>query len=155
MEAFPDAEMDVILDVRRQLTAPLLRFRSALAAASEHFSSAPWETSFPNDVDDFYRRVVAPALLEVQEALEELGARQTLLRLTSRRDVVAATLALATASRIAEIPAVIYGSSGAALVASEAAIEMRERRRARAEAERNSFYFFYRANAAMRDGSFN
>ena len=37
LEAFLNADMDVILDVRARLQAPLVRFRSALAQASTEF----------------------------------------------------------------------------------------------------------------------
>ena len=41
LEAFPDAEMDIVLDVRERLTRPLIRFRAALAQASTEIESRP------------------------------------------------------------------------------------------------------------------
>ena len=153
LEAFPDAEMDVVLDVRRQLQTPLVRFRAALASAGSQFESAAWDESFAREVDDLYRREVAPALLEVREALDELGARPTLLRAAGRKETVGAigaSLALAAAGGIAQVdlPALIYGTPGVGAAVSAAA-EAAGRRGTRRQASRNAFYFLYQANAGL------
>jgi len=152
LEAFPDAEMDVILDVRTRLQAPLVRFRSALAQASTELASAAWDESFAREVDDIYRRKVAPALLEVQEALNDLGVRSTLLRLTSGKEALttAATLGLAAAGELtnAGLPALLYGAPGIAVAAAGAA-EALQRRPIRRAAERNVFYFLYQSNCEL------
>jgi hypothetical protein len=152
LEAFPDADMDVVLDVRRRLQTPLIRFRAALAAASSQFATAAWDEAFAREVDDLFRREVA-ALLEVREALDELGARPTLLRAAGRKETVGAVgaaLALAAAGGIAlmDLPALIYGTPGVGIAVSAAA-ETAERRAARQEASRNAFYFLYRAETEL------
>lgn len=153
LEAFPDADMDVILDVRERLQTPLVRFRSALAQASTEFASAAWDESFARDVDDLYRRKVAPALLEVEEALSDLGVRATLLRLSSGKEAVAAvaaTLGLAAAGDIsnADLPALLYGAPAIAATVAGAA-EALQRRPIRRAAERNAFYFLYEGNRLL------
>jgi hypothetical protein len=82
LEGFPNASMDVILDVRQRLERPRIRFRAAIAAATRELASEG-----PRDVDaaivDVRRRVVAPAIAEIQEELGALNVRNTLLRITS------------------------------------------------------------------------
>jgi hypothetical protein len=95
LDAFPQAAMDDLLAVRRQLARPLVRFRAALATLTAEFESAAWDEGFAREIDDLYRQQVAPALLNVQEALEELGARPTLLRLASNQRVAAVAAGLA------------------------------------------------------------
>ena len=139
LDAFPRAAMDDLLDLRRQLEQPLVRFRSAIAIVTSEFESAAWEVGFDREVEDLYRKQVAPALLDVQQALEELGALPTLLRLASSERVaaVAAGLGLAAAAAIgyADLPAVVYGTPGAPLLAAGAseALQRRDLKRSGAE----------------------
>jgi hypothetical protein len=150
LEAFPNAEMDVILDVRLRLQAPLARFRSALARASAEFDAAAWDEGFAREVDDLYRREVAPALLEVEEALKELGVRPTLLRVAAGKEALVAaataTLGLAAAGGAApgDLPHLLFSATALGGVAS-AAGEARERRKVQGEVEHNAFYFLYQA----------
>jgi hypothetical protein len=148
LDAFPRAAMNDLLDVRCKLELPLVRFRAALATATAQFESAAWEEGFEREVEDLYRQQVAPALLDVQEALEEIGALPTLLRLTSNERVVAVTaglgLAAAAAVGYADLPAVVYGTSGAPLFAAGAS-EALHRRDAKRSTAQNSFYFLYAA----------
>ena len=144
--------MDELLDVRRQLARPLVRFRAALATLTADFESAAWDEGFAREVDDFYREQVAPAVLDVQEALDELGARPTLLRLASSERVAAvvAGLGLAAAAAVAygDLPTVVYGSSGAPVLAA-GTTEALHRRDAKRSAAQNSFYFLYAAERQL------
>jgi hypothetical protein len=154
LEAFPTADMDVILDVRGQLDAPLTRFRSALAKASSEFAAAAWDETFAREVDDLYRVQVAPALRDVNDALDELGARPTLLRLATdakAQAAVTATIGLAAAGGIThlDLPALVYGSGPALGAAAAAATEGLQRRKVRGEAGRNAFYFLYESNRRL------
>jgi hypothetical protein len=153
LDAFPHAAMDDLLDVRRRLARPLVRFRGALAKVASEFESAAWDDDFEREVDDLYRREVAPAVLEVDETLDELGARPTLLRVASSKESVAAMatglgLAAASALGYADLPAVVYGTPGAPLLAAGAdeALHRRDIRRSTAQ---NSFYFLYAANRPL------
>jgi hypothetical protein len=152
LDAFPNAEMDVVLDVREQLRNPLVHFRSALAKASREFTSEAWDESFRNEVEDLYRIEVAPELDRLRTALDDLGAKATLLRAASTVEGVAtlATLGLAAAAAVelAHLPALVYGASplgGAVTVANEAL----ERRRVRRAAEGSGYYFLYQADRAL------
>lgn len=154
IDAFPSAAMDDLIDVRQQLARPLTRFRAALAKVTAEFESAAWEDDFEREVEDLYRQEVAPALLDVEEALGELGARPTLLRLASSKESVAAVaagLGVAAASAVgyADLPAIVYGMPGAPLLLAAGADEARHRRDARRSAAQNSFYFLYAANRQL------
>ncbi len=146
------------MDVRSRLRAPLVRFRAALAKASDEFSAAAWDENFSREVEDLYRREVAPALAEVHATLEDLGARPTLMRLGSENAVAAAgaSLMLTAASALghADLPALLYGLPPSA-AAAVAAREGLKRRGVHRDAEgRSSFYFLYQANQQLARGSF-
>lgn len=74
LPAFPDARTREILDVRRGLEKPLIRFRGAMAGMASTLESAAWEPGFRQEADDLYRAEVAPALLDLEENAREQGA---------------------------------------------------------------------------------
>jgi hypothetical protein len=152
LDAFPRADMDVVLDVRERLRGPLLHFRGKLAQARTEFAAMPWNDRFDAEVDSYYRREVAPALAALDDALEELGARETLLRVSSNPTTLAAigTLGIAAAASVglADLPALVYGAVGTPLIGA-AAGEARERSRVERIAAGHSFYFLYQANKLL------
>jgi hypothetical protein len=77
------AAMDDLLDVRRQLVQPLTRLRAALSTRDRAVRASAWDEGYAREVEDRYRQQVVPALLDVQQALDEVGAVPTLLRLAS------------------------------------------------------------------------
>lgn len=80
IEAFPTASIDVILDVRRRLGPALVRFRSAVLAASCELP--PIDNAGPDERElaAVYRRLIAPELQRLDEELDDLGARAALRR---------------------------------------------------------------------------
>lgn len=155
LEAFPEAEMDVVLDVRQKLKPSLTRFRAALAEASAELESPAWQTEeFAREVEDLYHRRVAPALLDLEQAMEELGARPTLRRAASDVENLKAGAAIAVGAvagmDLAHLPHVIFGGVAAvATVASAATREADHRANARREYQSNEFYFLYEANRQL------
>lgn len=124
------------------------------ARASSEFAAAAWDETFAREVDDLYRVQVAPALRDVNEALDELGARPTLLRLAADAKAQAAataTIGLAAAGGLThlDLPALVYGSGPAVGAAAAAATEGLRRRKVRGEAGRNAFYFLYESNRRL------
>jgi hypothetical protein len=98
VEAFPNASMDVILDVRERLRGPLIRFRAAVASASAEIGSddSIFDDRFHARVAETYRRTVAPELESIREGLHELDALPTLRRTaktTAQTATKAATMA--------------------------------------------------------------
>jgi len=71
LPAFEQMPMDETLDLRRVINAPLIRFRAAMTTMSESFSTRPIDDDFVADVEDAWRRDVAPRLLEIRETLAE------------------------------------------------------------------------------------
>jgi hypothetical protein len=149
LQAFPNATMEDLLDVREALTGPRVRFRSALSGLTAEFENASWDEDFDREVADLYRRSVAPALLEIEETLDALGARATLLRLASHERLIpaATTLGLAAAAAVgyADLPAAVYSAPVAPALAAGAKEALR-RTEIAATAASNSFYFLHAAN---------
>lgn len=154
MEAFPCAEMDAVLDVRSQLRLPLIRFRAALARVSREIESPAWESArFAEEVEDLYRHHVAPALADLEQAIQELGALPTLRRVASDSKTLTSTSALllsaAAGVGLAHLPHAVFGISGAASAVSAAAAEAERRSQQRRDRESNEFYFLYEADRQL------
>jgi hypothetical protein len=68
---FEDASVKEILDIRRELERPLVRFRSAMIEYSESINNAQWDQDFPSDAERVFREKVAPAILDLEEQVRE------------------------------------------------------------------------------------
>jgi hypothetical protein len=141
LDAFPNASMDVVLDVRERIKDSLVRFRSAVAEA------AAVDPGFDRAVEDIRLRVVAPALLELEEDLRSLDARTTLLRgwAAGGSGAVLAFIAAAAAG------ASDYAQLGAAGIAASVPVvnELLRRHDAEQALRRNGFFFLYEADREL------
>ena len=150
LKAFPDADWDVIFDVRDRLAPSRTRFRAAISRAAEELKEG-------GDIDraavDLRRRVIEPALSDIDEALKELGAIPTLLRLSQGTPVagaVGANLALAAADPMSlGINAIAHGLASAPALASGIK-ELAHRRERRKELAARPFWFLRELRDAVR-----
>ena len=147
LEAFPDAEMSVILEARRTLAQPLTRFRSGLSEMASELGSTPIDQEFAAAADDAYRREIEPAL----EDLHDLAQQRRLLP-ALRREIVgqsasagakgAVAFAMATAAGLHGIAEIAAGVTAAADIAGAVAASRRE---AVAKMRENKFLWLYEA----------
>jgi hypothetical protein len=135
LRAFPDADWDVILDVRERCAQSRTRLRAAISQASGELENAS-EDELVAACVALRRRVVAPALADIEHELDDLGVVPTLLRLTKDAPTVgtmAANLALAASDAASlGLGALAHGVASAPLLASAAreALHHRSTRRA-------------------------
>ncbi len=146
LPAFPSLPMDEALDLRKALAAPLIRFRGAVARMSRTFESRPYDDAFRVEVEDAWRREVAPALADIREALAEHGFL---------REV--ASVALGDPRRLmAEAGGVLYAANGfvpslsklidVGFAAGSVGVDvagraLRRSTQVKREARKNAFYF--------------
>lgn len=147
LPTFPAASMSEILDIRSALEQPLVRFRAAVAKLASDISASPFSPDFGPEVHDVYIREVAPALVEITEAIQENNALRQLTRAAARdtgaQIIGALSLGVATAGVVPELAAL--GVTGAA-VGARAAWERVETRR---KIERHQFYLLHRAQELL------
>jgi hypothetical protein len=159
MDSFPDARMDEILDVRRELNASLVRFRSAVAGMAREMQETPLDDGFKREASALYRERVAPAILEIHEIEKERGlfrqiARQATLG-EAKPDVSAtiATIGLAATqySSLPSLATAIAGLSGPTLSSAYRLLAAVKRERDRLDAERrkNKFVFLIEADRKL------
>jgi hypothetical protein len=148
LEAFPMASMDVVLDVRERLKPAVVRFRAALADAASGLQDAG-EADFIPALEELRVRKVAPAVLDIEESLDDLGARPTLLRgwPPAATGVIALSAAVAfQAPELTQLAAVTAGLSTAFVN------ELTVRAKAARERRKNSFFLLHEADRFLKEG---
>ena len=155
LEAFPDASIDVLLDVRDRLTDARVYFRAAIAQAALELN----DTSDADDdvmaaVADLRVRVVDPAVQQIRDDLRALGVRRTLLRVASDKLAVGGTAAslsmiAGAGGGLAGLEAIFEGVLMAPLIAA-AAKETDYRATARAEIATRPYWLLHAAADHLR-----
>jgi hypothetical protein len=135
LRAFPDADWDVILDVRERLEPSRVNFRAVIAAAADELKNFTDPDGLTHACVSLQCRVVAPALAEIEAELDDLGAVDTLLRVSKETPAVGAlvtNLALVAGDPAGlGLSALAHGLASAPMIASGARelAHRRERRR--------------------------
>jgi len=152
LPAFPDATVAEVIDVRRGLQRPLIRFRGAVAGMARELEEAPWDSGFRDLADSLYRSEVAPALLDLEENVRDSGTlslvRHAALSGTPYKAAGATiALGLAGAATLPDIAALALAVGTPFAMAAGAAAEIvKEQFRLQHERERNRFLFVYEAD---------
>jgi len=73
LPAFRQAPLDELLDLRRDLSSPLTRYRSAVSRLASHLTSHPFDRESSAEVDDLWVTEAAPTLVEIETGLAEQG----------------------------------------------------------------------------------
>ena len=154
LPAFPNASIDVILDVRERLVGPRTHFRAAIAQTARDLTAA--EES-GEDIEGMVRELrtttIDPALQEIEDTLRTLKARPTLLRVGSDPITgIVATLAIAAGAGggLATLEALVGGAVGAPLAA--AVKELGHHRNTKADLRARPYWMLREANDRLSRG---
>jgi len=149
---FEDATVGQIMLVRKELDRYLTRFRAAVIRFSERIQVAPWDSDFPYEVEETFRRDVAPAVLDIEDALKSGPVLKEILgKLFDKQGVIIPGSAALTAalSKLVELPHVAaVALTGSMTVANAGKLVLdvqAERRQKEEKASQNQLYFYYRA----------
>jgi len=153
---FEEASVDQVLDIRRELERPLLRFRSAIMGFADQMQSAQWEEGFSQGVTRAFHRDVRPAVLDIEEEVRSNKYLSELTKkLVDRPFVIPASASLSLViDKLAALPdrasqalaTSIPPAVGAAGLAYSA---WREYQDMRSRTERQQLYFYYRAGTRL------
>lgn len=152
LEAFPDAEMSVILNARSQLATPLIRFRSGLGEMAARLKTTSLDPEFDTAADEAYRREIAPALDELRELAEERRLLPALRREATGRSAEATSraviaLGVATMTGLADIAQYVAAVTAAVDIAAGVVVS---RRAVDEKMKHNKFLWLYEAEGALR-----
>jgi phage antirepressor YoqD-like protein len=146
LPAFPDASMHEILDIRERLRPPLVRFRAAMIEMERLIDAAAHDEEFGSEIADIYLEKVAPALQEIDEAVQDdKYLRQLAGALVGdAKTYVSGGLSLAVAM-FAQVPDLVAVATGLGVGATTAAVQAgwRSAERQR-QTERHQLFFLYK-----------
>jgi len=80
-----EAKVDEIIDIRKALARPLVKFRSAILDFSDEIASAPWDKDFEVECRQLYHQKVAPALSEIAQSLKDNSVSKNIFILAKNR----------------------------------------------------------------------
>lgn len=146
---FELAAMDEILDITEELKNPLVRFRGAMIAFSAAIRSAPWDDEFAHEADLIYREKVAPAVVDLEEAVQsnryarELVGRLVAQPIVPQRDGAVGLLVaqLGAFPALAHLAMALGTGLGAVALAYDTWRSTQDRA---SELEQNQLYYFYK-----------
>ncbi len=71
LPSFEFATIDEILDIRKELEEPLIRFRGKMLGYNTEIQSMPWDEDFKHESNMLYQKHIAPTILELNELSKE------------------------------------------------------------------------------------
>lgn len=148
---FEEASIDEILDIRKELEQPLIRFRSAMIDFSEKIKDAAWDENFSFDAEQVFNRDVAPVVLNIEDEVKANSYLRELARKWIDKPLLitgGSALALALSNLpVPSIAALAVGITANTLAAIyDTNKEWRKQQRA---VEQNNMYFYYRAGKLL------
>lgn len=150
---FPRASVKEILDIRRELATVLLRFRSAMLGFSKEIKDASWDEEFGLAAETVFRKEVAPAILDIEEAVK---SNRFVAELSQRLVPLGGVALSALAISMSNLPhAALAALATGASVGSATVIQAyRGWDEKRQTTERNHLYFYYKASKFLENGSY-
>jgi hypothetical protein len=139
-----DVPMSELIDLREELSKPLINFRSKIIGLSEDVGSCSWDDDFSSDIQETYHKSIEPVLLEIEEELQSLRFRNFWTRrMVDKAGALTAGAAASVALGAAVAPwAGIIGAIAGLAVFTEAGFaDLEDQRR---NVERNGLYFYHR-----------
>lgn len=159
LPSFEFASIDEILDIRKELEAPLIRFRSRLLSFDNEIQSMPWDDDFQIECKKIYLREVAPSVLEIDELtkdssfIKNLGysflTDESALKNTGQLVVTVAMAGAITAFSDVMSSEQAFIAAGGAYAASKVAAAFKEHKDKQREITSKDMYFYYRAGKLL------
>ena len=152
LPSFPQMRLNEVLDLRKTIDGPLVRFRAEMVRLAQDFSR-PTDDSFVAEVEDAWRHHVEPALAEIRESLAEHGLLRevaSIARGDARRIFTdAGAVVAASHTNLVNLSAMVTMGAAAALPALDVVGRaVNGRMEARADARRQGFYFLHKVDEA-------
>lgn len=155
LPSFEFATIDEILDIRKELEKPLVRFRRKMLSYNDEIQAMPWDEDFRNECFNLYHKDIAPAVLEIDELTRETSFIKNLsynflsdsLALKNIGGLVisiAAAGVISSFGKIAPNEAMIAG--GGAFVISEITKAYKKSRDTQGQIAKKDMYFYYKAS---------
>lgn len=159
LPSFEFTTVDEILDIRKELENPLIRFRSKTLEFAESIQNLPWNEDFEDECYILYDKEIAPALLEIEELIHDNNFIKNLGRkiLTDQKvwtSLGGLVLNIAAAGAIASLSDTVTSdtakyTAGGAWVLNKIASTYNGYKKNLREIQRKDLFFYYKAGKMM------
>lgn len=153
---FDEASIHEVIDIRRELNDPLIRFRGAVIGYAEKIQSASWDEDFTVEAEQVFRRDLAPAVLDIEDAVKSQPSLLALsLRKAADKNVLLTSLFSFVVSNFTDLPKITQLMLMAGTAGATTALEVwNEWQNQKGSIEKNQLYFYYSAKNFLSEGSF-
>lgn len=160
LPSFEYATVDEILDIRKELENPLVRFRSKALSYSDDIQSMPWDETFQHECIRLYQKEIAPEIIEIEELTRESGLLKNLgYNIISDNSVlktvggigigIASASAISAFSDVASFDTAILATGGA-YATSKIATAYKEYKDKQKDIQKKNLYFYYKAGKLLK-----
>ena len=143
LPSFATATMLEVIDIRQDLDAPLARYRGAVAQISSGFDSEPYSSDLQAEIDDAWRDLVRPELMDLQERIAENSYLSNLLDSALSPSAVGAAILTLGSVAVADLPSAL-ALAGLSVPAMRGALQKYRETR---ELNRHRFYLLHEVEA--------
>ncbi len=149
---FDTATIDEIVDIRKELDAPLRRFRSAIIRISKEIDSAPWNKEFPQEVEQIFYQYVDPAVLEIEESCKSNSLLSRFVTNSATYGIPSSSVLGLMLAHVGNSPEMIAALSGASAFVGGAGAALSKHRAEKRKIQKNELYFYYKVNQTLSRG---
>jgi hypothetical protein len=150
LPTLPNASMKDVIAIRKDLAAPLVRFRSAVIKFSAEIESAAWDPDFEFDAEQVFLREVEPSVLDIEEAWKTNKYLMKLAAHSNKEAVVSGSIAAVVMNQFA-VPTAVTGMVGLGTAAIASALgAWRDWITERQAIQKNHLFFYHRLNDKLR-----
>jgi hypothetical protein len=148
LPTFPRASMDEIIDIRGELDRPLIRFRAEMVHVAHDLGVDAFDPEFDQAAEDAWTSKVSPALLELQELVEEKRLRQQFGAKLPGSGAIGAAGGLITGV-ITHAPLIGAGVAVGAAAVTTTAVALADRARLDRDMRKRPYYLLHRTEELL------
>lgn len=155
LPVFDEATIEEVIDIRKELELPLIRFRGAVSGFSEKIKTAAWDADFSAEARNVFVKEVGPTVLDIEDRVKSTPSLAELVLKGLAVKGTAASLFSFFISQVAALEPLATLAIGSAVGATSVVYEaLREYQKLNRETGQNKLYFYYRAGKYLQDRTF-
>ena len=141
---FEYAEIDEILDIKKELSSPLTNFRSKIFEFSEQIKSQPWSKDFEYECEKLYHKDIAPAINEIDQKIRDNNIYKNITNTLFNKEFLVSATAAITGGIVSGLATALSTMTVGAFTDIKSGIN--RNKETKAEIENNNLYFYYKAS---------
>lgn len=141
---FEAASIDEILDIRKELQHPLIRFRAAMIDFSSEIKNAAWDKDFNLDAESVFIHKVEPAIQDIEDSIRSNSMISRIIQNISSNSLASGSLLAVMLNQFAASEMISAAAGIGTLAGITLAKTYKDRQRDLLTAEQNHLFFYYK-----------